>query len=162
MVVVPSSSVSVELQAVFILEIVVGLPLVPVSVVPGRPVGPSEVPAGLTGPAPPPSQPQPVAPTELSDELILSAAVDGGQVSLLSQTLGSGLGPGPRLLDHLIAVSSILRVARGTGLLDTGRALLTGTPTLALNHSPCSLGLTVVIVGLASPVTHWLVGVTTS
>ena len=120
MVVVPGSSVSVELQAVFILEIIVWLPLVPVIVVPGGPVRPSEVPAGPTGGAPPPSKPQSLAPTELSDELVLSAAVDGGQVTPLRKTLGSSLGPGLGLLDKLITVSSVLRVARGTGLLGTG------------------------------------------
>ena len=125
MVVVPSSSVSVELQAVFILEIIVWLPCeiitgVPVIVVPGGPVRPSEVPAGPTGGAPPPSKPKSLAPTELSDELVLSTAVDGGQVTPLRQTLGSSLGPGLGLLDKLIAVSSVLRVARGTGLLGTG------------------------------------------
>ena len=90
------------------MEIIVWLPLVPVIVVPGRPVRPGEVPAGPTGSAPPPPQPQSVAPTELSDELILGPAVDGGQVAPLSLALGSGLSPGLGLLDKPIAVISVL------------------------------------------------------
>ena len=107
-----------------------GSPPVPVLVVPGRAVRPGEVSAGLTVRAPPPPQPQSVSPAQLPDELVLPAAVDGGQIPLLCPALSPGLPPGPRLLDELVAETSVLGVAGGTAGIETDRPLLTRTPTL--------------------------------
>ena len=129
MVVIPGGPLSVELQTVLVLEVIVWFSSVPVVPVPGRAVRPGEVPG-----APPPPQPESLATAQSADELILCPVVDGGEVALLRPTPGPGLGPGHGLTDVLVAVISVGRVAGATGLLQTGRSLLTGTSTLNIKY----------------------------